>query len=91
MVKKGRKAPFKTLVIDKKSFTKSIENLFYYSFLVKDGISSLSVSPSGEMIAATAEPPTEEQFKSGAAERKQCILKFNLDMWKKMTEQENQQ
>jgi hypothetical protein len=74
-------APFLDVVIDKNSFTHSIENIFYYAFLIKDGRASLQ-EKKGEMVANAANP-------GQTTEKKQCVLKLNLDIWKELAKRTN--
>lgn len=77
---------FLDVVIDPQSFTHTIENIFYYSFLVKDGRTSLkSTGEDQHVVANTANPPMSG--KDNLIENKQCVIKLTLDMWKEMAKQ----
>ncbi len=73
-----RRLAFIDLTIDPNSFTKSIENLFHFSFLVKDGKACLSLDENEPKTFITDQ-------KSGTDKAgKQCVLKLDLDTWKKL-------
>jgi hypothetical protein len=67
-------------IVNPQSFSQTVENLFHFSFLVKDGQASLKVKD-GVPIAEPEQPPKEEDYQKGTSERKQCIIKFDFDTW----------
>eukprot|EP01117_Protostelium_nocturnum_P004599 TRINITY_DN1660_c0_g1_i1.p1 TRINITY_DN1660_c0_g1~~TRINITY_DN1660_c0_g1_i1.p1 ORF type:complete len:381 (-),score=129.78 TRINITY_DN1660_c0_g1_i1:18-1160(-) len=71
-----KKMNFFNFILDPHSFTQSIENIFHYSFLVKDGQAALMVQ-NDVPYAAPTQPPTEDDAASGRADRKQCVVKFD--------------
>ncbi|KAL0482569.1 non-structural maintenance of chromosome element 4 [Acrasis kona] len=78
-------ASFLDVVVQPDSFTHTIENMFYYAFLVKDGKATLK-NEKGEMVAKNY---TNETQQSSNSDRKQCVIKLNLEMFKKMTQGRN--
>lgn len=84
--KQGGSVPFYNIVINPNSFTKTIENVFYYSFLIKDGNSKLELNDEGEIVASTATVPNINEMKEGKGENKQAVLKFDLATYKKLVE-----
>jgi hypothetical protein len=74
--------PFVDVVIDPNSFTHSIENMFYYGFLIKDGRASVKMS-NNTMTTQSAQPVSKDD---APTDRKQCVIKLNLDMWKQLAQ-----
>jgi len=71
--------------VNPKSFGQTVENLFYISFLVKDGFVALSTDNDGLPTLRPSEPKTvSEQHERGAA-RHQAIFSLDYVTWKKLT------
>lgn len=84
--------PFYKFVIDPASFSKSIENIFYLSFLVNDSRARVSIDPaSGELMVqgtlARALPLVIRHAKAGAhastseIAKKQCMVNLSFPKW----------
>jgi hypothetical protein len=74
------------LVVDPTSFTKTIENMFYFAFLVKEGKVELQEEKIGSqndkrITARIAEAPRQESVPT-----KQSVLKLNYEMYKQLCE-----
>jgi len=75
------------LIYDPLSFTQTVENIFHFSFLIKDGQAELSINPTtGVPEAKRAQPPDVNDFASGKADKKQCIITFDYNMYEKLKE-----
>eukprot|EP01080_Neovahlkampfia_damariscottae_P009119 gene9119-1209_t len=74
--------PFLNIAIDPNSFTKSIENIFHMGFLVKDGMLTLKSDDDKMVCELTGEESVEDKKKAGG--NKQCILKLDLETWKRL-------
>jgi non-structural maintenance of chromosomes element 4 len=74
-------------VINANSFGQTVENLFYLSFLMRDG--KLSVKEEdGELIVETSEVPTAEQVDDcNNHTTKQNVLSINHEKWLGLIEQ----
>jgi non-structural maintenance of chromosomes element 4 len=84
---KDEEIPFLKVAIDPNSFTKTIENIFHLGFLVKDG--RLKLEPKEDdkgMICSLAgdEPTDIDKNQTSGPRNKQCILKLNLETWKRL-------
>lgn len=77
---------FFRLIMDPDSFGQTIENLFHFSFLIKDGQASMSLNDKGIPEIEPAQPPLSEDYSNGKAERKQCIVNLDFELWKKLKE-----
>ncbi|KAK1866643.1 hypothetical protein I4F81_009160 [Pyropia yezoensis] len=66
----GSGAPFYAFLVDPDSFSRSVENIFHSSFLIKDGRARLVIDAQGEDDA-----PMEND---------QTILRFDYDKWEEV-------
>jgi len=63
------------------SFGQSVENLFYLSFLVREGTCAMEFDEdTGEPIIYACEPPNEDDFRDGAR-KQQIVLELDMDTW----------
>ncbi|ETN75940.1 Nse4 [Necator americanus] len=80
---------FYSFVIDPTDFAKSVENMFYVSFLVKDGRVRLSVGEDGLPVLVHVSSEERERLHvddRSAAETHQAIFSFNYEMWEAMVQ-----
>ncbi|KAJ2615903.1 hypothetical protein H4S08_001015 [Coemansia sp. RSA 1365] len=68
------------LVINPDSFAQSVENIFYVSFLIRDGKAYIDDS-SGQPIIEACEPPQQEDYQSGLT-KKQLIFALDQPTWR---------
>jgi len=78
--KKGLKDPIDAfeLLVDPESFAQTVENIFAFSFLVKDGWASLKVDGEGVPKAASTVRPDSN------VKETQAILAFNMNDWNRI-------
>ncbi|KJH41257.1 phage tail component protein [Dictyocaulus viviparus] len=80
---------FYSFVVDPEDFGKSVENMFYVSFLVKDGRVRLSFGDDG--LPVLLHVSNEERQKLNVDDRSaaltnQAIVPFSYEMWEKVVE-----
>ncbi|CAN9499935.1 unnamed protein product [Ophioblennius macclurei] len=68
-------------VIDPKSFSRTVENIFHTSFLIRDGLARLYLN---EDKLPCIEPLEEEMETGSSASSKQCILSITPKRWKEL-------
>jgi len=75
-------------VVNPNDFAESVENIFYLSFLIRDGKCSLSWSEgeNPEPVILLTEPPTEDDYTEGA-KKQQLVLEFDQATWKRAIEE----
>eukprot|EP01009_Symbiontida_sp_KSa7_P000056 NODE_1013_length_698_cov_563.776579_g641_i2.p1 GENE.NODE_1013_length_698_cov_563.776579_g641_i2~~NODE_1013_length_698_cov_563.776579_g641_i2.p1 ORF type:complete len:198 (-),score=51.31 NODE_1013_length_698_cov_563.776579_g641_i2:104-667(-) len=69
----GASTSLEHVVIDTNSFTKTVENMFHYAFLVRDGRVRMAIDSSDRLVTKTEEPPSA----GNAAAHHQCIMRLN--------------
>lgn len=70
-------------VIDPNSFSRTVENMFHTSFLIRDGLARMYLDDKMPCIAPVEEGEVEA---GGSASRKQCITSISLKTWKELIE-----
>lgn len=76
---------FWDLVLHPTHMNQTIENIFYYSFLIKDGHSKM-YTQGDKLFCATAQPPRDTD---ASTERKQAVIKVDHRIWKEMVQRCN--
>ncbi|CAG8441781.1 6477_t:CDS:10 [Ambispora leptoticha] len=71
-------------IINPESFSQTIENLFYLSFLVRDGQVSID-DEDGQPIITRCESATAEDYENGLI-KKQVVLEMDMALWKQLIE-----
>ncbi|PVV03945.1 hypothetical protein BB560_001562 [Smittium megazygosporum] len=67
-------------VVNPKSFSETVENVFYLSFLIRDGKAYID-DESGQPILAACEPPDQEAYKNGLV-KKQLVFDMDMELWR---------
>lgn len=71
-------------VIDPSSFSNTVENLFYVSFLIREGTASLDTeNDDGEPILMSCEMPSAEDYEQGVR-RRQIVLELDMYVWREL-------
>ncbi|KAJ1964587.1 hypothetical protein GGI12_001330 [Dipsacomyces acuminosporus] len=70
------------LVINPHSFAQSVENIFYVSFLIRDGKAFINDETGQPMIEA-CEPPQQGDYQSGLT-KKQLIFSLDQETWREI-------
>ncbi|KAJ2776060.1 hypothetical protein H4R18_005887 [Coemansia javaensis] len=68
------------LVINPHSFAQSVENVFYVSFLIRDGRAFID-DASGQPMIEACEPPQQDDYHQGVA-KKQLIFTLDQATWR---------
>ncbi|KAJ9125284.1 hypothetical protein QFC22_000240 [Naganishia vaughanmartiniae] len=85
-------------VVNPKSFGQTVENMFYTSFLVREGIAAIDVKDDGSGIPViySCDPPSEEDKRAlydeagnvlrEALTRRQVVMEMTMDVWQEAIE-----
>ncbi|KAH9895829.1 Nse4 C-terminal-domain-containing protein [Cubamyces lactineus] len=73
-------------IINPNDFGQSVENLFYLSFLIRDGKCALEIEEgTGEPKIMLCEQPTQEDYDDGLLKH-QLVMEFDMATWKRAIE-----
>ncbi|CAG8559662.1 7450_t:CDS:2 [Ambispora gerdemannii] len=75
---------FIELIINPESFSQTVENMFYLSFLVRDGQVSIE-DEDGQPVLSRCESATAEDYENGLI-KKQVVLEMDMALWKQLVE-----
>ncbi|KIY50141.1 hypothetical protein FISHEDRAFT_39848 [Fistulina hepatica ATCC 64428] len=69
-------------IVNPKSFAQSVENLFYLSFLIRDGVVALETEKDGEPIIFACEPPSDHDRLDSKLQKRQMVMELDMATWK---------
>ncbi|CAG8682910.1 8441_t:CDS:2, partial [Funneliformis caledonium] len=75
---------FFEFIINPESFGQTVENLFYLSFLVRDGKVNID-DDSGQPVLTLCEPPTADDYGNGLI-KKQLLMEIDMSTWREIIE-----
>ncbi|PFH50906.1 hypothetical protein AMATHDRAFT_143981 [Amanita thiersii Skay4041] len=73
------------LIINPNDFAQSVENLFYLSFLIRDGKVAFEITSDGEPVVYMCEQPSDQDYASGL-KKQQMVMEFDMDTWRRAIE-----
>lgn len=76
--------PLFDFVVNPKSFGQTVENMFYVSFLIKEGTAGLEFDSRGMPVLQAAEPKTLQERQK--LPRNQAVFTLDFEMWKEIIE-----
>ncbi|TFK44821.1 Nse4 C-terminal-domain-containing protein [Crucibulum laeve] len=68
-------------VVNPNDFAQSVENIFYLSFLIRDGKVAFEVDK-GEPMIYICEQPSDQDY-AGGLKKQQMVLEFDMDTWRR--------
>ncbi|PYH48950.1 non-structural maintenance of chromosomes element 4 family protein [Aspergillus saccharolyticus JOP 1030-1] len=78
--------PLFRFCINPKSFGQSVENLFYVSFLVRDGLIGISVDSRGLPTLHAAKPHAPSEAQKKGVQKHQAIFTLDFETWHALIE-----
>ncbi|KAI0684484.1 Nse4 C-terminal-domain-containing protein [Cytidiella melzeri] len=71
-------------IINPNDFGQSVENMFYLSFLIRDGKCALDLD-NGEPIIFLSEPPSADDYEGGLS-KQQMVMELDMATWERAIE-----
>ncbi|KAG6845689.1 hypothetical protein H0H87_004950 [Tephrocybe sp. NHM501043] len=72
-------------VINPNNFAQSVENIFYLSFLIRDGKVAFETNKDGEPMIYICEQPSDADY-AGGLQKRQKVFEFDMKTWKRAIE-----
>ncbi|KAI8379116.1 Nse4 C-terminal-domain-containing protein [Radiomyces spectabilis] len=69
-------------ITNPEAFSQSVENMFYVSFLIRNGVAEIDDS-SGQPMLGTRAPPTTDELANNLL-KKQIIMSLDIPLWKEI-------
>ncbi|KAK4736419.1 hypothetical protein R3W88_000116 [Solanum pinnatisectum] len=84
ILRKKKRVKLENIILNRKSFAQSIENLFALSFLVKDGRVVIDVAENGAHFLTPRNGPAAHLVKSGEVKYSHFVFRLDFADWKLM-------
>ncbi|KAI0297137.1 Nse4 C-terminal-domain-containing protein [Russula brevipes] len=75
-------------IINPNDFAQSVENLFYLSFLIRDGECALEIEENGEPVIFICEQPQLTDYQEGL-KKQQLVFEFDVKTWEEAIKEFN--
>ncbi|KAJ7287409.1 Nse4 C-terminal-domain-containing protein [Mycena rebaudengoi] len=72
-------------VINPDNYAQSVENIFYLSFLIRDGKVALETLDTGEVVIFICDQPSDVDYENGLKKR-QIVFEFDMATWQRAKE-----
>ncbi|KAJ5238867.1 nuclear protein [Penicillium chermesinum] len=76
--------PLFHFVINPRSFGQSVENMFYVSFLVRDGAAAVSMDSEGQPTLHASQPFAPSEAQRQGIQKHQAVFSLDCDLWEEL-------
>ncbi|KAJ8962310.1 hypothetical protein NQ318_018289 [Aromia moschata] len=76
-------------IIDTDSFANTVENMFYFAFLIRDGKAQIDLNKEGKPIIMPIKASTLKQFRDEGGVNTQVITQVSMEQWEMFGELRN--
>ncbi|KAF8040057.1 hypothetical protein BT93_B2316 [Corymbia citriodora subsp. variegata] len=85
ILRRKKRVGLDSLILNRRSFAQTVENLFALSFLVKDGRAEVIVDEKGNHFVSPKNAPVSSLVQSGEVAYSHFVFRFDYRDWKMMT------
>ncbi|CAH2005022.1 unnamed protein product [Acanthoscelides obtectus] len=79
----GKPIKYYDYIIDTDSFANTLENMFYFAFLIRDGLAHIDLNSKGEPLIKSMKNQTLTEFRATGGVNAQIISNITMEQWRR--------